>query len=63
MKESPTLEMTATNSATKDDKKLINKLTVSCNRTREALITTELIQINSDTSALKYVELHNIREL
>jgi F0F1-type ATP synthase gamma subunit len=55
--------MTATNSATKDDKKLINKLTVSCNRTREALITTELIQINSDTSALKYVELHNIREL
>lgn len=57
MKENATSEqssrMTAMDSATKNAGELINKLTTYYNRTRQAVITTELIEIISGAAALE----------
>ena len=57
MKENATSEqssrMTAMDNATKNAGELINKLTTYYNRTRQAVITTELIEIISGAAALE----------
>lgn len=57
MKENATAEqsarMTAMDNATKNAGELINKLTTYYNRTRQAVITTELIEIISGAAALE----------
>ena len=45
--------MTAMDNATKNAGELINKLTTYYNRTRQAVITTELIEIISGAAALE----------
>ena len=57
MKENATSEqssrMTAMDNATKNAGELINKLTTYYNRTRQSVITTELIEIISGAAALE----------
>jgi F-type H+-transporting ATPase subunit gamma len=57
MKENATAEqssrMTAMDNATKNAGELINKLTTYYNRTRQSVITTELIEIISGAAALE----------
>ena len=56
MKESATSEqsarMTAMDSASKNASEIIDKLTLTFNRTRQAVITKELIEIISGAAAL-----------
>lgn len=60
MKENSTSEvsarMTAMDNASKNAGEMINKLTLTFNRTRQAVITRELIEIISGASALENKE-------